>query len=386
MDYVGESRIKNSQWIGNLALGLVGTLVGIGMALGAFVIFIGDIRLLPTYIYDDAVVFRSGNGDILFWQSEYSTPLENPFEILSVHRLRLDELGFRLPARVADDYAVVTLGDSYTEGANVARPWSDVFAQETGLATRNLGFRGYGTPHYEYVWQTYGQAENPDIVIVGFFGANDIATGGLDLAPPFPTPLEARAQDAPAIPVTTRADIDVPIIYPITLQNGEPLTFLTDYISWMNTDEHTLVQSVNYDVIRENLTTIYNTAADDTCMVFVYLPSKPEVYFPYVQPQFYDAILQDQKHVLLNSDGTLHIVEDFEITLDKVLNNRPSTGNTMIDLADEIGYETLNLIDAFDAAAAEGEMIFYAYDTHPNQAGQTLAGETIATFVENTCP
>ncbi|MEO0598074.1 MAG: hypothetical protein AAF126_18340, partial [Chloroflexota bacterium] len=103
--------------LGNILLAVVGTIVGIGIALGAFVAFIGDIRLLPTYLYDDAVVFRSGNGDILFWQSEYSTPLEDPFEILSVHRLQLDEIGFRLPARVADDYTVVTLGDSYTEGA-----------------------------------------------------------------------------------------------------------------------------------------------------------------------------------------------------------------------------------------------------------------------------
>lgn len=348
-------------------------------------LYIGDLRLLPTYLYSDAVVFRAGNGDILFWQSEYSEPLDDPFEILSVHRLQLDEAGFRLPARPVDDYAVVALGDSYTEGANVALPWADVFARETGLPTRNLGFRGYGTQHYAYTWETYGQAEDPDIVIIGFFGANDIATGGLDLEPPFPTPLEARAEDAPAIPVTTRADIDVEIIYPITLENGEQLTFLTDYISWMNTDQATLRQSVNYDVIQQDLTSIYESAADDTCMVFVYLPSKPEVYLPYVQAQYHDAILTDQKHVLLNSDGTLHIVEDFTISYDKVLNNRTNTGEAMVALAEDIGYQTLNLHTAFDTAAAEGEMLFYAYDTHPNQAGQTLAGETIAEFVASAC-
>lgn len=351
----------------------------------AFVLFIGDLSLLSTFIFGDSVVFRSGNGDILFWQSEYIAPLEDPDEILSVHRLRLDEYGFRLPARVSNNYDVVVLGDSYTEGANVAMPWSDAFAESSGLSTQNLGFRGYGMRHYVWTWQEFGIQENPDVLIIGFFGGNDVFTAGLDIEAPFPAPIEERESDVVAEPVTTHTISDDEIIYPIYLSDGTPITFLSTYISWMNAAEDQLVGSVNYQVISDSLSQIQETAFDDTCLVFVYFPSKPEVYFPYLDEADYPALLEGQKTVLINSDGTLHIVEDFNISLERVMDWRLNTGNVMTELAESLGYETLNLHPTFDEQAVNGEMLYYTYDTHWNQAGQTLAGETIADFVGNNC-
>lgn len=381
-----SNHIKNSNILSKLLLSLGGTVFGLIIAVIAFTLLIGDLRLLPTYIYDDAVVFRSGNGDILFWQSEYIAPLENPDEILSVHRLRLDESGFRLPANSADDYRVVALGDSYTEGANVAFPWSDAFANTSGLSTRNLGFRGYGIRHYAWTWQQFGAQENPEVAIIGFFGGNDVFTAGLDISAPFPLPIEERATDIPPQPIVTQHTIsDETVIYPIHLADGTPITFLSTYIGWMNAAEDQLTGSVNYQNISEGLTQIRDTADENTCLVFVYFPSKPEVYFPYLNEADYPALLEGQKTVLINSDGTLHIVEDFDINLERVMDWRLNTGNIMTELAGSLGYETLNLHTSFDEHAANGEMLYYSYDTHWNQTGQTLAGETIADFVLNHC-
>lgn len=377
--------IKNKSLISTIILTLTGTLIGISIALIVFIIFIGDLSLLPSYIFKDSVIFRSGNGDILFWQSEYIRPLEDPNEILSVHRLSFDEHGFRLPARVSNDYDVIALGDSYTEGANVAHPWSDAFASESSFSTRNLGFRGYGIRHYAWTWQEFGIQENPDILIIGFFGGNDVFTAGLDIESPFPFPIEERANDIDAEPVTVHTELDDEPIYPIYLSDGTPITFLSTYISWMNAAEDQLMGSVNYQVISEGLTQIQETASDDTCLVFVYFPSKAEVYFPYLDEADYPAILEGQKTVLLNSDGTLHIVEDFDISLERVMDWRLNTGNIMTELADLLGYNTLNLHSTFDEHVESGEMLYYTYDTHWNQAGQTLAGETIADFVISNC-
>ena len=360
-------------------------MTGIAIALIAFTLFVGDLRLLTTFIYPDTIVFRSGNGDILFWQSEYIAPLENPDEILSVHRLPVDEDGFRLPANPSDEYDVVVLGDSYTEGANVARPWSDVFAEASGLHTRNLGFRGYGIRHHAWVWQEFGIQENPDVLIIGFFGGNDVFTAGLDIEPPFLNPLEERAEDMPLEPVTEHRVTEDEVIYPIYLSDGTPITFLSTYISWMNVAGDQLRGSVNYRVVEENLTQILDSTPDDTCPVFVYFPSKPEVYFPYLNQTNYPALLEGQKTVLINSDGTLHIVEDFNISLKQVMEWRLNTGNVFTELAESLGYETFNLHATFDEHASNGEMLYYTYDTHWNQAGQTLAGETIADFVRNNC-
>lgn len=362
----------------------LGIAIGTGIAIIVFTQTIGDMRLLKTYLYDDAVVFRSGMGDILFWQSEYVAPLQNPNEILSVHRLQWDETGFRLPAVPSDHYDVVVLGDSFTEAANVERPWTDTFARLSGLPTRNLAYRGYGIQHYTYTWQTYGRQDPPEILIMGFFGANDIFTAGIEFDPPFPTPREARADDIPAAPVTHHTASET-AIYPITLFGQYPVAFLTTYMSWMNTDADQLLGSVNYRVIQANLETIRDSADPDTCLVFVYFPSKSEVYFPYIATEDYARILEGQKNALINSDGTLHLVEDFNISVERVMNNHLNTGNIMTDLAQSLGYHALNLQIAFDQAAAQEEMLYYAYDTHWNQSGQDLAGETIASYVQAHC-
>ena len=118
---------------------------------------------------------------------------------------------------------------------------------------------------------------------------------------------------------------------------------------------------------------------------FAYLPSKPEVYLPYVQADYYPQILAGQQHVLINSDGSLHIVEDPDISIEKLLENRHSLPHALANLAEEEGFQFINLWDRFDEAAADGAVLYYTYDTHWNQAGQSLAGEVLAEFVGERC-
>lgn len=355
---------------------------GLIIMLSGFIVVMGDARLLMTYVYDDVVVFRAGMGDILYWQGEFVAPLENPEAILSVHRLQVDELGFRLPARPAENYQVVVLGDSFTEGANVAMPWPDVFAEQSGLSTRNLGFRGYSPQHYAYTMETFGGT--PDVVIVSFFGGNDLASSSLEFTPPL-LPREERALEQPLnIDSRRNAEVGANYRYPAYLENGEPIAFLSTYISWMNITEETLLQSSNYQGIALSLERI-RAAAPDACLVLAYLPSKPEVYLPYVQAEAYPRIVEGQQHVLINSDSSLHILDDPEISIEKLLEHRHSLPNAMGNLADEQGFHFINLWQGFDEAAANGAMLYYTYDTHWNQAGQNLAGELVADFVGANC-
>ena len=108
--FIGDLTIKRETFI-KLALIGMGSGLGLLLLLLAFVLVKGDARLLLAYVYDDVIVYRAGMGDILYWQGEFIAPLENPEEILSVHRLEVDEWGFRMPARTAEQYQVVALGD-----------------------------------------------------------------------------------------------------------------------------------------------------------------------------------------------------------------------------------------------------------------------------------
>lgn len=366
----------------NLSLVAIGIVFALIILLSAFFIIMGDMRLALAYFYDDVIVFRAGMGDILYWQGEFVAPLENPEEILSVHRLQVDDLGFRLPANPAENYQVVALGDSFTEGANVALPWPDTFAEASGLSTRNLGFRGYGIQEYAYTLETF--AENPEIVIVAFFGANDLAAAANAFTTPM-LPREERALEQPLnIDLRRNAETGGSYRYPAYLKNGEPIAFLSTYISWMNLTDDTLVQSTNYQTIESSLAEIRATAPN-ACLVFAYLPSKPEVYLPYVQESYIPQILQGQQHVLINSDGSLHIVEDPNISLEKLLEHRHTLPDTLASASQAEGFHFINLWEGFDAAAQEGEILFYTYDTHWNQAGQRLAGELLAEFVRGNC-
>jgi hypothetical protein len=381
--FIEEFTIKRETFI---KLALIGGGIGFALILllSGFIVVFGDARLMLAYLYDDVIVYRAGMGDILYWQGEFIAPLKNPDEILSVHRLQLDELGFRMPAQTAEEYQVVALGDSFTEGANVAAPWPDVFAQASGLTTRNLGFRGYGPVQYAYTMENFGEDNNPEVVIVGFFGGNDLATSGLDLPNPV-LPTEERLSDQPLNSDLRRnAEAGASYRYPVYLQNGEPIAFLSTYISWMNLTEETLVQSVNYEVIGESLSRIH-AAAPNACLIFAYFPSKAEVYLPYVQEQYYPQIIAGQQHVLIDSDGTLLILDDPSISIEKLLENRHSTPNALAGLAQENGFAFINLWEGFDEEAANREILYYTYDTHWNEAGQTLAGELLANFVEANC-
>lgn len=376
-----ELTIKREVFINLSLMGL-----GIGFALivllSGFIVVMGDVRLLQTYIYDDVIVYRAGMGDILYWQGEFVAPLENPEEILSVHRLQVDEIGFRLPARPAEQYQVMALGDSFTEGANVAMPWPDVFAEESGMTTRNLGFRGYGPQQYAYTLERY--VDNPEVVIVGFFGGNDLASSGLEFVPPM-LPIEERTLEEPLQLNLRNNSNTANYRYPVYLQNAEPIAFLSTYISWLNLTDDALLASLNYQNIEQSLSDI-QAAAGDACLVFAYLPSKPEVYLPYVQEQYIPQIIEGQQHVLINSDGTLHILDDPDISIEKLLEHRHNLPNALAHLSQEYGFQFINLWEGFDEAAANGESLYYAYDTHWNQAGQSLAGELIAEFVRNSCP
>src|SRR5438477_532561 len=123
------------RWLARLALVLF------GVALAAL-LFESFFRLFPNLLPDGrarsvdlgTIRYTVGMGDIFVARPGVIEPPSNPNEVLSEHKLAWDADGFRVPARPAAHYDVLALGDSYTEGPNVALPWPDVLAQQSGLA------------------------------------------------------------------------------------------------------------------------------------------------------------------------------------------------------------------------------------------------------------
>ncbi len=161
-----ETETKQStRLLAILALILVGILFAGVIVLGVFALF---PQLRPGMIR-----YTVGMGDLFVFQRGSIAPPENSYDILSLHALNWDADGFRVPDQPADHYAVLALGDSYTEGANVALPWPDVLAQVSGRTVRNLGFRGYGPVEEARVMEMFGTDAGAEYAILAHFAGNE---------------------------------------------------------------------------------------------------------------------------------------------------------------------------------------------------------------------
>ena len=377
------------EWVTRLGL------MGVGFGLAVIVILLvapylireGNTRYANVDLGE--VEYTVGAGDLFLVQPDSIAPPDNPYEVLSRHELGWDEDGFRIPAQPADTYSIVALGDSYTEATNVGLPWSDVLAQELDTPVRNLGFRGFGPQEEAIVFEEYGMAENPEIVIIGFFGGNDISNAGSF----------AGREDSFSLPsliddLTVRFDTsekpwesnNTTFQYPVTLQlNNDqvPMAFFNSYTSWLNITADDLRQSNNLQEIIASWQQIQAVANPETCIVLAFFPSKPQIYLPFVVPEQRNRIVDGMVQRAIDEAGETLSRRDVSPTWEELMSRRDNVRTVIGEAAVANGLRFVDVSPAFEVAAANGEVLYYTYDTHWNQAGHNLAGAVIADFLES---
>jgi GDSL-like Lipase/Acylhydrolase family len=381
------SRSKAVQWLSRLLL----VLMGIGLAV---LIVEGLLHLFPDWAQGarprslslGTVRFTVGIGDLFINRPGQIAPPPNPYDVLSEHPLAWDADGFRVPARPSDRYRVIALGDSYTEAANVASPWPDVLAARSGLAVRNLGFRGYGPVEELRVFRDYGATAHPQLVIVGFFEGNDLYDEiSARWRGPFLLPSLARQSFAPFDPnarvwETTNTG---PFQFPVRLSLAGTLynvAFLDSYLWWLNGDYADYAQSDNMAALRATWREL-RAAAGPACLVVAYLPSAPHIYAPYVVPDDRARLMSTMNRLSLAKPGALLETSANDRTFEAVMARLDNQRDAIARLAAELKLPFVDLVPAFKSAAVRGEYLYYAYDTHWNQAGHSLAGQTLADFL-----
>lgn len=372
----------------------------------AFLIFstLLNSGLIPGFTADgrrtlhtSEVKFTVGIGDIFIHSRGKVAPPADPYEVLSEHQITWGNDGFRVPAVPADNYDILALGDSYTESANVALPWPDVLAAQTGIPVRNLGFRGYGQVEENHVLRNYGLKGKhlPKVVIIGYFEGNDL-NNLVSAGQPgsFVLPDVARLQFEPFNPDNPiwKSETTGSFQYPVTMElNGaqHPIVFLDGYITALNAERATFDQSKNLVLLRESLQEtqfLLNAAVDNgnpPCLLFAYFPDKSHIYLPYVVPADRDRMMSTVYQSILAPDDPILLVDEktptstFE-TVIKRLDNQRDAVKTVVE---EMKIPFLDLTPAFQDAAKQGQLLYYAYDTHWNQAGHDLTGKIIADYL-----
>lgn len=363
-------------------------LVNLGLAAGgvafALVMIQLGLMLFPQLRSGSTLVkFTLGVGDIFYNQPGWVAPPDEPYQVLAEFPLVYDEDGFRMPARPAEHYQVLALGDSYTEAANVSLPWPDTLARASGLSVRNLGFRGYGPVEEALVLQQYGPDSDPDYVIVGFFEGNDLSNAVTARDRNLLMPIDSTMPDEEF------ADLDIwmsdhegPFRYPMRLQINDQeidIAFLEGYVWGLNGDLQVYAQSLDLEITAQSWHEMDAVLPDD-CLIIAFFPSKPHIYLPYLMPEYQDVLLENVAGLDSEPGGRIQLVQEdtpFDVLVDRLDNLRDAVAAR----ARAEGFIFFDLTPFFQEAAARGELLHYAYDTHWNQAGHDLAGRVLADFV-----
>ncbi len=372
-----------------LMLGGVALAVGFIALVAPLLLPQGNARMANVDMGD--VSFTVGMGDLFIVQPDTIQPPANPNEVLSQHTLAWTEEGFRVPAWIAETYPVVALGDSYTEATNVGMPWPDVLAREYQQPVKNLGFRGYGPQEEARIMEEYGVNHNPEVVVIGFFGGNDISNAGSYRwrADNFVLPelMDQVAIEYDASGEPWKSDSES-FQYPIQVDLNErviPLAFFNSYVSWLNITRDDLLKSYNLRAVRESWQRVREAAGADTCVLIAYFPSKPQIYLPHVVPDDRNTIIDGQIQRSVEIGGGTIEKRSVQPTWDELMERRDNMATVIGEVARNEGYSFVDLSPHFSEAAANGELLYYTYDTHWNQAGHDLAGAIVADAIQSQC-
>lgn len=366
---------KRPTWLLNLIL------IGIGIVFA--LILVGVILLVFPQLRPNTIRFTVEMGDIFYHQAAWMTPPDNGKDVLATYWLEWDEDGFRVPHWRADTYPVVALGDSFTEAPNAPKPWPDVLATALNMPVRNLGFRGFGPREEMQSFELYGNPEQVETVIIGFFEGNDLSNAFTTRNNAFQPP--SAVTDRSMIPTDISAIENRDERYPMQIEiNGviSDIALLEGYVWMLNGSYETYRDSRNLALTERNWRMIAD-AAPQACIIIAYFPDKSHIYLPYLTTEDQPILLQKTMETVLDSRQRLTQKAAPEMTFEALLANMDNQRDALAETSAALGLPFIDLTPVLTKAASTGELTYYTYDTHWNQRGHELAGNAIAEFVKS---
>lgn len=368
----------------------------------ALLLLIGLLALFPNLIGNPQarseagtsvdVIFRYTDGDMFFHQQGRVAPPEDD-QIVSQHTLAWDENGFRVPALTADTYPIAAFGDSFTEGTTVAAPWPDTLATELNVPVRNYGYRGYGPLEIAATAEQFAADEPHTWVLYAHFSGNDLLNANRAIAQdlmsrnPFGQVqwIAERARgNLESAPIVLSEDDHYDYPMPVIIgPNYYELVFLEELLWWQVAPDEGFLNTTTFDVIGDALDTVAASTDEAVCRAVIFVPSKEQVYYPYVHPGERRWLRGIAREVVVDGSGKVVLrdapmsEEDEAAFIDSLGDQR----DAMRDLAEERGWLFIDLLQPFQEKAFAGEILYYIYDGHWNQAGHDLAGQVIADFM-----
>jgi hypothetical protein len=383
---------------------------GAGIALGVMELLLrthphlvpAEVRVSPPVRRIESFAERTydvklSNGDLFYWiEGKIAPLLPGQDKVVAEVHFTTDGNGFRnfLPEKAT--YPVVALGDSFTVAGNVASPWPQKVTDCTGLDVLNLGGAGLGPQEELEILREFGLEKQPKLVIMAYFEGNDLYdAAAYERATPFIVARLGRYMltqgieawqkgSGDTIPTANPDDI---YIYPITvtINNSElEMAFFPAYVAWVVASDELIEPSQNYRLVQETILEVKALSEEaEADFLLVYVPTKEHIYLPYLNDtETLAHILTDVPTLELDEDGFLQFTNQ-KATLEMTRQHLDDQARLLSDFATEQEIAFLDLTLPFQTESATGAELYYPFDTHWNQNGHDLAGQTISLYIEN---
>ncbi len=343
------------------------------------------------------VEFRASSGDLFAWMPGLIRPPKED-TLLAKYLLAWDTDGFREPARQAGHYPIAAFGDSFTEGPNVELPWPDRLAETLQVPVRNFGYRGYGPLEVGKAVQEFARKEPRTWLLFAFFAGNDLEDTNRSQAilgrSPFyllPFLVKQSAENVAtkvAPPPGDRYVFPMPVIIG---GNYYEMAFLPDYLWTQYAPPQGFAASKTFTILSQALDSMASATGSETCRALVFVPTKEQLYYPYIYPTEHQWLRILGQQLIINDKGLLEFQphpytdSDEQYLLAHLNDQHDAIAKLVMSKPD---WRFIDLLPAFQEAVRRGELLYYPFDTHWNQAGHDLAARIIASAMKNVkdCP
>lgn len=371
-------------------------LIGIAGAVVAGELVLRAVAPEPLYVIKEN--FRSRPPH---YQAEYvfhdkpagrrSYPdLKSGYSPVSI-RLETDEHGFRNPEGItrAD---VVFIGDSFTEGPEVAREqmWTSIFGEETGLTAYNLGTSGANPGDYAPKLEKIGLAMKPRAVVIMVYEGNDFR--GHDVGKPTSEKSLLRLRLKKFL-----IDTLGPINADAPIRRGEIIDWLPLAVKGVNTTYYTFkprnigelywakdefyVQR-GWIQARQALEAASQIAKKNGIRLLVmYAPSKVHVALPLVIDDLHpDKVLEFAKLHRSKLPAKKRDMKDAWLFLQEFAQNIDVQQNAVQDLCAQLQVEFISLTKVLRQGMSEGLQTYYTYDQHWTPVGHKVVARKLIDY------
>jgi hypothetical protein len=366
-------------------------LIGAGISLAA-ALAEGILRFVPGLVSEDLqLIIKAQPGDAGIAHPSIGN-LQEPNNSLVVARNEFratkhtDGYGFRNAWPWPDRADIVAVGDSLTFGYGVEddQAWPALVAKELPQDhVINLGLNGAGPQQYSRLYQTFGMELHPRVLLVGFFIRNDfwdagmferwVASGGIgnyrvwrDFGRPKSTSLSLRQ------PI---GNFLLSLIWRVHLIASNSHLYSLLVHVWKDLRAHLYERSPSQATIYEapdgsRLELNVEEFADKTNRA---RPGSREFNIAVEALQEIDSIAAQ------NGTNLLIILQPSkeEVYLPFVGVPDADPGRPLRQALEESGISYLDLLPEFRSRAAEGEVLFFEVDGHPNARGYALTAELV---------